>query len=848
MALGTVNVPTTDELRADPAQFWSRLPADAVGLDLPADRRRAAAGDGGRTVAHLAGPVLGNVPQTGPDMFATLLAAWCAVLHRHTGQTDLVVGIRGGFIDRDLTDSVPPGITLPVRILVDPKAAFKELVEGTRQALSSAARHADVLDATGPGSIWQAAAPGVRVGFGILPPGGGEGVLTSVSDATDTAIDLELLLSSDGSDAIPHLVYNAGLFNTPTMARLLRHWAHLSAEAGRAPDVQVRLLPVEAGAAEPPSWDLPVPPGYRTPAPPRAGESLVDRFRAVVAQHGDRPAITSPGVAFSYAELERTARSVSRRLPRTPADAPVAVLCDHNAYLAVGVWAALMAGRGYVPLDPRQPDGRLARIVADAQVCAIISESGSATRAGALAKGKPTFTLPARAIEPGADIDTDQPNAADALAYLLYTSGSTGRPKGVVQSHENVLAHALTYAERLRIGPGDRVPLLARFTFDAAVMDFFGALLTGASLRVIEPVQPAVALWRELAEADVSLLHCTPTLFRHLLSDTSAGDGLRAKLRAVVLGGEAVHGDDLRRFEACFPEPCALVNGLGPTECTIALQYLARRGDPAAEVTVPVGHPVKGVEVRLVDADGLPTEVFGELEFAGSRLALGYLRQQEATASAFGVRQDGTRYYRTGDLARRLPDGSLVHCGRKDRQVKIRGFRIEPGEVEAVLRAHPTVAQAAVVVDDADGPARLIAYASSSTPAPLDPLELAGYLGRQLPDYAVPLFVVPVAVMPLGPTGKLDASRLPRPRSATADAAPSGSLERAVAGLWCRVLGLAQVGRLTNFMAAGGDSIRLMELLALAEAEFGVALPVVRFLRSPTVAAMAELIERIGKE
>jgi aryl carrier-like protein len=254
------------------------------------------------------------------------------------------------------------------------------------------------------------------------------------------------------------------------------------------------------------------------------------------------------------------------------------------------------------------------------------------------------------------------------------------------------------------------------------------------------------------------------------------------------------------------------------------------------------------VQARLLDEDGLPTEVFGELEILSERVAVGYWNRPDATDAAFGEYPDGTRFYRSGDLVRRLPDGELVHCGRKDRQVKIRGHRIEPAEIEGILRTHPTVAQAAVLCDQQPDSPRLVAYATSATAVPLDIDELAGYLRRQLPDYAVPARILALDAMPVGPTGKLDYSRLPLPddEAAASFDQPEDSVERAVADIWCQVLGLTKIGTRTTFMASGGDSILLMALMARLKEDLHAEIPLIDVLRNPTVAGMADLVRPSG--
>ncbi|MCC9306037.1 amino acid adenylation domain-containing protein [Kitasatospora sp. RB6PN24] len=807
-------------------------PDGATATELPGDLPRLATGGFTPGTAEHRLPAattaaLAALPGA-PSEPVVLLAALAAVLHRHTGSTELLIGLDPRLLRPELAPAL-----VPLRLAVDPAGPFDELVRETARAGAEALAHGAELP--------QGAAP-VTIAVQPAP------LTTAISAGIDATFGWD---RQDGVSTLS-LRYDSSRFTRAGAAWLLDHLATLLGNAVADPSRPVRELPVQHQPVAEADWPVPTPPGYVAPAPPGAAESLVDRFRAVVAAHGDRIAVTGPSGRYRYAELDAVTDRIAHRLrPHTAAGGRVALLCEHDVGAAIGVWSVLKSGAAYVPLDPRQPDGRLARILANAQVSVLACDPALADRARVLARELPVLSM--EQPGPAPEEVPSGPAGADSLAYLLHTSGSTGTPKAVLQSHRNVLAHALGYADRVRIGAGDQVPLLARFTFDAAVMDLFGALLTGATLHVTDPLLPAPQLRARLAALDAAVLHCTPTLFRHLVGDlperASGPEPSLTGVRAVVLGGEEATRQDLRRFLTAFPRGAVLINGLGPTECTLALQHLATRAD-LDRPTLPVGRPVPGVGVRLLDADGHPTEVYGELELLGDRVALGYWGPSHTAAPAFTTHPDGTRGYRTGDVARRLPDGTLVFLGRRDRQLKIRGHRLEPGEIESALRAHPTVAQAAVVVDDRAAPPRLVAFVSAATAFPPDARELVGYLSRILPDYAVPAQVVPLESMPLGPTGKLDRSRLPLPDPHAAPTAesddehPRTELELALARLWCRVLATSGAGLHSNFMAAGGDSLRMLALLDAVREELGVEVPLLDFLATPTIAGMAHLIDR----
>ncbi|MHA4779039.1 amino acid adenylation domain-containing protein [Streptomyces sp. MSC1_001] len=810
--------------------------ADVAPLALATDHPRLTAREyRGETVsAELPEDIASLLEKVSTDAgvseLVTVLTAWVAVLHRHTARTDLVVVL--DIESFDPSGAGEGGGALPLSVRLRPQAPFSEELPRVQAALSDALRTAR---ATGFPALPD------HVGAAIGRGGGSRGG----DSPGETAADVTLGMEHADRGAVLTLTYNASLFVRTTAVWLLGHCVRLLSEAVAAPRLALNDLRVQD---EPPAagpWDLPTPEDFVPPAPAGPAETLVARFRRTVAAHGSRIALVGAAGKMTYEELDRASSAAARRLARAGAAGNhVALLCAHDVGAVVATWAVLKSGAAYVPLDPRQSDSRLTRLLTDADVSAVLCDPELADRAALLARGRRVMTIDPDARTAGETKTLQDP---DALAYLLYTSGSTGKPKAVMQRQRNVLAHALTYATRLRIGAGESVPLLARYTSDAAVMDLFGALLSGATLHVLDPLLPAPELRERLAAAGATVVHCTPTLFRHLLGDrpqhAERCESLRT-VRVVVLGGEEATQRDLRDFLGAFPATASLVNGLGPTECTLVLQHMATRDDLTG-TTLPVGRCVEGVSVRLLDEDGRPTEVFGELEVLSDRVALGYWNQPDITARAFETRTEGLSY-RTGDLARRRADGAVVFQGRKDRQIKIRGYRIEPGEIEAVLRGHPTVAESVVTVDTRRRAPRLVGYVTPATGFPPDTEELTRYLKHTLPDYAVPWRIVALNELPPGPTGKTDHSRLPLPEEPTGagEDRPTTPLELAVSAIWCGTLGIPSASLNSNFMASGGDSLRLLEMLAKAQEELGVEIPLMDFLAAPTIATMATLIER----
>jgi amino acid adenylation domain-containing protein len=574
--------------------------------------------------------------------------------------------------------------------------------------------------------------------------------------------------------------------------------------------------------------------------PPVAPATIPDRFAAVararpgaLALHGERHALT-------YGALLAEARSIAGALAAHPGAERIALLGAHDAPLAAAALGVLFAGRAYVPLDASHPPARLAQILADADVGAILADEPHRALAASIAGSIPLAAW-------GGDAALPAVAPAD-LAYLLYTSGSTGHPKGVAQSQENLVHHATTYARSLGLGPADRLTLLPSLAVDASLMDLFGALLSGASAHLWDLRGRGFAgLSAWMRERRISVIHATPTVFRQILAEP--GRAILPEVRRVVLGGEIVRAADLVAFRAAFAPDAVLVNGLGPTESTLALQAFFSASDPIEDDPVPIGRPVAATEAWLLDEEGRTSITDeGELAIRSRHVALGYWRRPGLTAARI-VAEPGSdaRIYRTGDRARRLADGRFVFLGRADLQIKIRGHRVELGEIEAQLAASPGIAAAVVTAhDDARGEATLVAHVVAGEGAAIDPAAILARLRAALPEPMIPARLVILPRLPLTPSGKIDRLAL---RSAARPSLPdladeaTSPVEAMIAALFRSVLDVASVGRDDDFFALGGHSILAARLVARLRADHGIDLPLTAVFDAPSIAALAIRVE-----
>jgi amino acid adenylation domain-containing protein len=604
--------------------------------------------------------------------------------------------------------------------------------------------------------------------------------------------------------------------------------------------------------------------------------TLATAFGTAARQHADRTAVIAGDREVSYAELAGQAAGIASLLGTADGSralapgAPVGLLLDHGIDMVAAILAVLAAGGCYVPLDTTYPPERLRAMLEQAGAAVVVTRR----RHRPLARGLLPAPLAAvsRVLEideagpapfAGASVDPARP------AYILFTSGSTGRPKGVFHSHRGVLRGIANHVGNLGLRPGDRLSLVTSFSYDMAVSDLYGALLSGGTLVLCDVRTQGIArLANAVARREVTVYHSTPTVFRSLVQFLVETQGPSVKLphvRVVLLGGEQTTRTDLRLARAHFGPACVFVNGYGATEASFTLQNHIPVGtgltdedgtEPAEQEVLPMGRPLDGYAPVLLDlADGTPLTGTGalgpaELAIRSDYLALGYWGDPAATAERFGA--DGT-LYRTGDVVRRRADGQYVNLGRMDRQVKVRGNRVELGEVEAALESLPGVVRAVVAArPDGAGATELHGFVRPARGSSLHPPQLRKLLAQRLPIHMLPRRISVVAAFPLTVSGKVDVMALladePPPYAQPgAHAPPVGERERLIARLWCDVLGVGEPDRETSFFDAGGNSLMLALLqYRLAEA-MGPEIPLVLLIEQPTIAGIARLHDGAGR-
>ncbi|MGW2634423.1 hybrid non-ribosomal peptide synthetase/type I polyketide synthase [Streptomyces chattanoogensis] len=575
-------------------------------------------------------------------------------------------------------------------------------------------------------------------------------------------------------------------------------------------------------------------------------------FERAAAQRPDAVALVCGEETLTYAELDKRADALARRIAASTGTGPeelVAVILPKGIAQIVAVLAVLKAGKAYVPIAADLPAERARRTLELSGAALTVADQE-------VRRLHPWLSTCSVVDVAEADADPDGP-ASDAppvgagpdnIAYVIFTSGSTGQPKGVVIEHRAALGTLQDVGERFEIGPADRVLGLSALNFDLSVFDIFGTLAAGGMLVLPRPDQLRdPQAWSELVrQHDITVWNSVPALLQMMADHLEDPEETVPSLHTIMLSGDWIPTDLPDRARRCAPG--AQVHSLGgATEAAIwSITYPIGTMDPSWS-SIPYGKPLGNQAFHVLDERlrHRPTHVPGELYIAGDGLARGYLADPGKTAASFVDTAHG-RLYRTGDLGRYLPDGNIEFLGRQDGQVKIQGYRIELGEIESVLSRMPGVrgAVAAAIGEAMESKTLVAGVVLDATEATLDAVTDA--LRGQLPAYMVPSRLVELDAVPTTANGKVDRRvlqehcRLSLRQSPTEP--PRGDTERCLAGLWSQLLPNAPVGREDDFFALGGNSLLGVRLISRIRAELGTTLPLSVLFTHPTVAAMAEAV------
>ncbi|WP_415914729.1 non-ribosomal peptide synthetase [Rhodopseudomonas palustris] len=574
------------------------------------------------------------------------------------------------------------------------------------------------------------------------------------------------------------------------------------------------------------------------PLPAPTG-TVLDLILAQMSAQPDAPAIMASDRVWSYQDLGARAAALAARLAAAGVQpgGRVAVMLDHGPEAVAAILGILCAGAAYVPLDPEAPAERRSMILDSADIAAVV------TRRASTAAFPGIMTFAVEDIAPQSlDLDAVKRAAASDEAYVIFTSGSTGRPKGVSVGHDNLRYHvAASTAENADL-PIGRFLLTFPLFFDGSVTGLFCTLCDGGTLVMPDAassrdVDALVALIRS---ADATHVCMTPSLWAMLL-DAAGPQGFPG-VRMAKVAAEPCPPALVAAHAGGAPH-AVLCNEYGPTEATVWV-CVERCRPQTTGTSVAIGHPIPGTRLHVVDSAGRPCPfgTIGELIVSGPAVARAYVGA--TPGGDLRTPLSDIPEYRTGDQVSLGFDGRLLFHGRRDRQVKLAGYRVEPGEIEAALRAHPGILEAAVVVEQTDGqPARLVAHLGAG-PGAADDAELRRQLTIRLPAYMIPQAFVRHQRLPRIASGKVDTMALPRAFLAHAsEAPPQGPLETSLAAIWSELLGGAKVGRHDHFFALGGSSLLAMRMIARVRRDLALPATLGDLFEAPQLSALAERID-----
>lgn len=786
-----------------------------------------------------------------------LMTAISTLLHRLTGQTDLVIGL----------PSAGQAITgnhclvghcvnlLPVRVRLRPESGFLDnLAAVKKQVLDAYDHHQCTI-----GTILQHVSaprhasrpPLVEVMFNVDRDLGGtdfSGLSFVYERNHKPALHYDFFFNfTEGPKGLSvDCDYNADLFDDTTIHRWFDRYEVLLESITSKPADSLDIMPLLPDSERRELLALGCPSDKEFPS-----RTVTAWFEDSVGENPDAPAVVCDGTQLTYGELNRRANQLAEHL-RTLRIGPndlVGLMVERSMDMVTALLGVIKSGGAYVPLDPSFPAERLNYMVENSKMRALVTHRDL----DRILSVKPSAIVRLDADGPmiARQSMQDPPTngqSGDRSAYVLYTSGSTGKPKGVEITHSALV----NFLHSMRREPGftkaDRMLAVTTLSFDIAGLELYLPLVTGGTLVIAsrEEAQDPVRLMERIRECRCTMMQATPSTWRGLIQVGWSGS---PELK-ILCGGEAFPRD---LAEKLLPRCAELWNMYGPTETTIwsTIHRIMDVSNPIA-----IGRPIANTQVYVLDRhrNMMPRGVIGELYIGGKGVGRGYLHRPDLTEERFiqNPFAENRRFYRTGDLARWLSDGTLECLGRIDGQVKVRGYRIELGEIEAILSQHAGIRQAvASTWDESPESKVLVAYVEANDGSVPDVSDLRAHLRKSLPDYMIPSIFVPMDKLPLTPNGKIDRKALPPPHEKRIEikrefVAPRDPFEQSLMAIWSRLLKVTEIGIHDNYFELGGHSLGAVSMLADVRKLTGKTLPLATLFQAPTIATLAELLRNEG--
>ncbi|MDJ0635031.1 MAG: amino acid adenylation domain-containing protein [Xenococcaceae cyanobacterium MO_188.B29] len=871
--------------------YWhQKLSGELPVLKLPVDRWRSPVDKYQRGYydfeldGQLTEQLKAMVKTEGATLYMILLAAFQVLLHRYTGQEDIIVGSPSeGRNQSELAGTIGFFINMiALRVKITSELTFSELLSQVRQTVLEALTHQDYPSALLIESLQlnkDATLAGLfQVVFNLLK-------------LSDMGADYELSMSTKAKrredwgrlSLEPFVIpqqegqydegqynlgldivetnesiygifrYDADLFDAATIRRMAEHFKNLLAAIVTNSNQAIGLLPMlgQAEKQQLEAWN-------ENPQDFDFSCCIHQLFEAQVERTPNAVAVLFEGSTLTYRELNHRANQLARYLQDlgVKPEVLVGICLDRSLEMIVSLLGVLKAGGVYLPLDPAYPQERLSFILSDAQVSVLLTQSKLVEE---LPKQKAAIVLLDRereAIALHSETNLAVQTTPDNLAYIVYTSGSTGQPKGVQVLHRNLVNAYQGWENSYNLRTLKSHLQMASFSFDVFSGDWVRALCSGAKLvlcprdLLLEPEQ----LYQLMCDEEIDSAEFVPAVLKNLVQYLEREQQNLHFIKLLVVGSDILYVREFEQFRRVCGEKTRLINSYGVTEATIDSTYFESTTlELSSEGAIPIGRPFGNTQIYILDNQLQPVAIGapGELHLGGLGLSRGYLNRPDLTEQKFisNPFAPEQKLYKTGDIARYLPDGNIEFLARIDNQVKVRGFRIEVGEIEAVLLSQSQVKEAVVIArEERAGNKYLVAYIVTESQT-LNARTLKDFLQPKLPDYMLPSVFVLLEAFPLTPNGKIDRHALPVPNLAKDHketfVAPRTPTEVAIAEIMASVLGLQQIGIYDNFFELGGHSLLATQVISRLRQTFNLDFPLRPLLEAPTVEALDKTLWKL---
>ncbi|OWV38290.1 non-ribosomal peptide synthetase [Bacillus spizizenii] len=843
-------------------QFKEEVPV----LQLPADGSRAMewSSEAQRVTCSLQSSLIRSLQemsqQTGTTLYMVLLAAYNVLLHKYTGQEDIVVGTPVSGRNHPNIESMI-GIfiqTMGIRTKPQANKRFTDYLEEVKRQTLDAFENQDypfdwlveklnVQRETTGKSLFNTMFVYQNIEFQEIHQ---DRCTFRVKERNPgvSLYDLMLTIEDAGQQLDIHFDFNPNQFEQETVEQIIRHYTRILDSLVKEPEKSLSSVPMLSDIER---HQL-LMECNDTETPLSHSDTVCQWFEKQAEQRPDYEAVIFGNERCTYRQLNERANQLARtlRTKGVQADQFVAIICPQRIELIVGILAVLKAGGAYVPIDPEYPEDRIQYMLKDSEAEIVLTQLDLHKH----------LTLDADVVllDEESSYHEDRSNlepicGANDLAYMIYTSGSTGNPKGVLIEHRG-LANYIGWAKEVYVNDEKtNFPLYSSVSFDLTVTSIFTPLITGNTIIVYDGEDKSAVLSTIMQDQRIDIIKLTPAHL-HVLKEMNIADGTTTTIRKMIVGGENLSTRLAQSISEQFKGQLDIFNEYGPTEAVVGCMIYRYDAERDRREFVPIGTPAANTSIYVLDASMnlVPIGVPGEMYISGAGVARGYWNRPGLTAEKFvhNPFAPGTIMYKTGDLAKRLRDGNLIYLGRIDEQVKIRGHRIELGEVEAAMHKVEAVQKAVVIaIEEEDGLQQLCAYYVSNKPITI--AEIREQLSQELPDYMIPSHYVQLEQLPLTSNGKINRKALPAPEVSLeqiAEYVPPGiEVESKLAALWQEVLGIHRVGIKHNFFDLGGNSIRATALAARIHKELDVNLSVKDIFKFPTIEQLANMALRMEK-